>query len=190
MKFRTKQIAVTVLSLVLAVTLQQSVLASTYLLTIPRRVQENSSWCWAACAQMMGEYYGNNYTQSQICLHVKGNTQNVGANDDEVTSAISYATGKRAYHGIARSFESLKAAAIADMPCVLHLSWEDSNNGHVVMFSGVREAGGVYNDAVLIVDPWTESSTSFYGYSSLVTRAVFPEGVGKYDGTWSVRFYK
>lgn len=189
MKFKTKKIAVTVLSLVLVVTLQQSVFASTYLLTIPRRVQEKSKWCWAACAKMMGEFYGNNYTQSQICLHVKGNTENDGANDSEVTSAISYATGKRASRGIARSFESLKAAAIADIPCVLHLTWE-GGGGHVVMFSGVREADGVYNDSVLIVDPWAASSTSFYGYNALVTRVVFPEGVGKYDGTWSVTSYK
>ncbi len=63
-------------------------------LSVTRYQQEKTNWCWAASAKMLGKYFGSTKTQSQICQYVKGNTNNVGASNSEITKAMEYATGK------------------------------------------------------------------------------------------------
>lgn len=66
-------------------------------LTMTKYSQQYSHWCWAACAQMVGKYFGTSYTQSQIVKQIKGSTVDDGATDRELTLALQYTTNSKGY---------------------------------------------------------------------------------------------
>ena len=63
-------------------------------LFVPLYGQEKSYWCWAACAQMLAEYYGYEQSQTNIVTYVKGDTDNEWAPDWELIEALEYATSR------------------------------------------------------------------------------------------------
>lgn len=69
--------------------------SKTYSVKITRYSQNKTNWCWAACAQMIGNYYGNNKSQKTICKKIKGKSINEGASDDELETALKYVTSKK-----------------------------------------------------------------------------------------------
>lgn len=62
------------------------------LLDVPHRKREQSGWCWAACAEMIGKYLdkSSQVTQTQIVINVKGSAINEGATDAETAQALRY----------------------------------------------------------------------------------------------------
>lgn len=58
-----------------------------------RYQQEQTNWCWAASAQMMGHTMGRDVTQSAIVDYVLGTIANVTSGDIEnEKKAVNYAT--------------------------------------------------------------------------------------------------
>lgn len=79
-------------------------------LGVTRKEQVKSNWCWAATAQMLGNYYGSTKTQYQISANVKGNTtNNSAAFTSELTKAIEYATGRNCAVTGVLSFSEMKS---------------------------------------------------------------------------------
>ncbi len=159
--------------------------ASTYNLNVTKYSQEKSNWCWAACAKMVGKYYGYNLSQSAICIYVKGSAVNEAASLSEVTKAIGYASKKIiSQSGIAQS-QAFSINIKANKPCVLRIGW-NSGGGHVYVISGIQE-GVPFDDTYLyMIDPISGNSSGYYAYSSLVNGTTLKAGTGKYTHTWWV----
>lgn len=152
-------------------------------LYVRRCEQENSSWCWAASAQMMGIAVGRNVTQSAIVDYVKGTTANVPAADifDE-SRAVDYATLR--YSTIHRTpiiYAAAKSELDADDPIFVRIEW-DSRNGHAVVASGYNLSAGT----ITIVDPAVGCGIKAFSYSAMVSGCTFQSGTGKWTDTITI----
>lgn len=61
---------------------------------VPLCAQEDSNLCWAACSEMISEYYGYSVTQEAIVKYVKNTDEMVNnqGSEKEIKKAIEYAT--------------------------------------------------------------------------------------------------
>lgn len=61
---------------------------------VPLIAQEDSKLCWAACSEMISEYYGCSVTQEAIVKHVKNTDKMVNetGTESDIKKAIEYAT--------------------------------------------------------------------------------------------------
>lgn len=57
--------------------------------------QEKSNWCWAACSEMVSEYYGYPTTQTDIVTEVKKGIVNVSGSPEDIKNAIEFATSNK-----------------------------------------------------------------------------------------------
>lgn len=64
---------------------------------VPLIAQEDSNLCWAACSEMISEYYGCSVTQEAIVKHVKNTDTMVNETGTgrDIKKAIEYATGTK-----------------------------------------------------------------------------------------------
>lgn len=148
-------------------------------LNITRYRQVKSSWCWAACAQMVGNYLGYSHNQYDISEYVKGNsTNNESASFDEVEDAINFATdfdySYYTFGVLERSI--LEDCLYNDTPPVIRMQYTSS--GHALVVCGVN--GG----AVTLIDPLGNTSTNTYSYAGLVNGLTTGSGTGHYSNTW------
>ncbi|MBR6983118.1 MAG: C39 family peptidase [Ruminococcus sp.] len=63
-----------------------------YNMSIPVYGQNSSTWCWAACTQMIASYYGYNTTQAGIVYHCYGDYGEHLAQPNDYPKAMKYAT--------------------------------------------------------------------------------------------------
>lgn len=131
---------------------------------------------------MIGAYYGTIYSQSSICIHVKGSVVNEAASLSEVTSAIRYTSNKGTQAGVA-SFAAFLVEAMNSRPAVLRIGW-DSGGGHVYVVRGAQEEIGSAVAGLYLIDPIEGVSNAFYRYSSLVNGTTLASGTGRYTHTW------
>ena len=68
--------------------------ASARSLGVGNRTQAKSNWCWVACAEMIGRYYGYTNSQSEICRRTIGNTDNEIATVYTASRAIQIAANE------------------------------------------------------------------------------------------------
>lgn len=158
-----------------------SVFAAQRTLGIIRYPQEKSQWCWAACAQTVGQYITNvKKTQSNICSYVKGAVVNLPESLGGTRNAVKYTTGKET--GAITSCLSLSSSQgyiNKNRPIVSYLKW---NNGgaHFVVIYG-------YSDSKLgVSDPSANISGSgqkYYEYSSMIKSNTFQSGTGAWTQT-------
>lgn len=96
--------------------------------------QEKSNWCWVAAGQMAGSYINPSVhrSQSEICSHVKGNTNDSTGSYLEAASAMAYAAGnsRRAGGSLVRwSWSQVIEAINKGYPVVL-LASDNLIDGH------------------------------------------------------------
>lgn len=142
------------------------------------RKQSKINWCWAACAEMLGIYYGNNYTQSNICKYVMGNTDDQSATIHEAGTAIQYATDQNTaikYWEI--SEDDVLYELTAGRPFAIRLVW-NNGNGHLVV------CGGYTAGELRILDPLeSNGSSTYYEYDELVNGTQTTGGYGRWHYT-------
>lgn len=102
--------------------------------------QEKSNWCWVAAGQMAGSYINPSVhrSQSEICSHVKGNTNDSTGSYLEAASAMAYAAGnsRRAGGSLVRwSWSQVIEAINKGYPVVL-LASDNLIDGHFYLMRG------------------------------------------------------
>lgn len=102
--------------------------------------QEKSNWCWVAAGQMAGSYINPSVhrSQSEICSHVKGNTNDSTGSYLEAASAMAYAAGnsRRAGGSLVRwSWSKVIEAINKGYPVVL-LASDNLIDGHFYLMRG------------------------------------------------------
>lgn len=181
----SKKVLCFILSLLIIIVPVGETYAQSYTMVVPKYPQEKSKWCWAACAQMVGVYYGKTYSQSSICIHVKGEIINQLADVNEVSKAIRYTLNRVTQAGVASSAAFLIEAQ-AKRPAVLRIGWASTNykSGHVYVVYGASEALGSVEAGLYLIDPISGVANKFYPYLSLVNGTTLDSGTGKYTHTW------
>lgn len=157
--------------------------AATYYVNVTKFSQEQSNWCWVACAKMIGNYHGRYYTQSSICSHVKGSVVNQTASLSEVSSAIRYTSNKVVSQVGTASLQAFITNIQMSRPAVLRMAW-DSGGGHVYVVSGAQEQSGAALASLYLIDPIAGRSSGYFNYSKLLNGVTLASGTGKYTHTW------
>ena len=169
--------------LLLGTTSKVQALPAVVSLSITRCEQEESKWCWAACAQMVGNYYGNSYSQSIIVYQIKSSFTNAGATDSEVSQAMNYVlpSGKKATCVDKISHDTMMTKLAQGYPIPIKMLW-NSGGAHDVVVSGYTSDG-----KITITDPGEGCSRkNSYSYTALVTGTTISSGTGKYVKTWLI----
>ncbi|OGX85080.1 hypothetical protein BEN47_15290 [Hymenobacter lapidarius] len=155
-------------------------------LNVPMIMQEQSNWCWAACADMLLYYYGNpGVTQCQLanwafgqtaCCQIPSSTICNQPLPDARISQLLTAYGLRSsYSTRAEGFGTLVLEIGAGRPVEVGLAWR-SGGGHVVL---VVDAIGLSGRQVVRVNDPAVGSGGM-NYSDLQTAY----GQGVWDATW------
>lgn len=149
---------------------------------ISRCQQLESKWCWAACAQMLGKYYGNNVSQPDIVKAVKGKRVNEGGEPHEVVSAIKYAARRDSAYAGMIPFAGMERELYYGKPFVIRMQW-NTGGGHVLVVSGTYPSSAGL-DKVRLVDPAQGCSTATYSFNALVNGTKIQSGTGHYSHTF------
>lgn len=153
-------------------------------LEVKREFQEKSNWCWAAAAQMVGQYLGNTKKQSDICKKVKGNaTINETATLNETVKAIKYAAGTKHncyYLGVMTYGDLQTYLGDLKIPQAIRMQW-DEGGGHMIVLEGYTE-----KRKLRVVDPGNGCGKKEYYYSALVNGTSIKSGTGHYSHTFVV----
>lgn len=144
---------------------------------VQRVQQAKSNWCWAAGAEMVGAYK-TTYPKDQWAIvgFIYGTSYpNVAGSISNVVSGVEYASN---YTKDARSSAFISLTSLTNEisakqhPVLIRIGWSNSNSGHVVVASG-------YNGSdIKIIDPWENTATQYYTYSSLANGGTFANGTG------------
>lgn len=178
-KHRIKQIAL--ILMVASLLIVSTPNASAKSLGLSNRKQQKTLWCWAACAEIIGRYYGNYATQSSICSYVMGNSDNQNANFFEAATAIQYVTGEVTairYRALTES-EISQEINTDEEPFEIRIGWNGSfTNGHFVV------CGGYTSGSLEICNPLDSNGDSYdYDYSDLVNGVDLTGGYGIWTHT-------
>ena len=150
---------------------------------VHRYQQEQSKWCWAASAQMMGHTMGRDVTQSAIVDYVLGTVANVSSGDIEnEKKAVNYATLRNTtLRRSALSFAASKSELDSGEPIYIQIIW-DAGGAHAVVVSGYN----VSANTLTVVDPWTGCGTKEFSYNSMITGCDFQSGSGKWSNSITI----
>lgn len=140
-----KRIKVIVVSYLLCIFTTLAVSASAYELSVPLYAQPNNSkWCWAVSAKMIGDYWyaNNNRTAAQAVQYIKGNTNlSTSGNYNDHIAAIKYITHnvityKRATTGFTDTF--IKSKLNGGVPMTVGVTYS-GGGGHVMVLRGYND---------------------------------------------------
>lgn len=152
-------------------------------LAMPRREQQKSKWCWAASAQMVGDYYGMNHSQAQIVYQIKESYADASATDSETTQAINFALpqGKKAVLEDNTKTETfIKTKLAQGFPIPIKMLW-NTGWAHIVVLAGYDTDG-----KLTLIDLGVNCATRTYSYSSLKNGTTIQSGTGRYIKTWII----
>ncbi len=161
--YSKKKCLALICTIVIALMVPISVSAET--VYVPAIAQEQSLWCWAACAQMVGGHYGSTLTQSDIVRFVKGSVYNVSANNSQIAQAAKYTTSRTHYvtSVSSYSFSRLQNDINNGRPSIGGVG--DSSTSHVYTLKGYYLVSGLPSKVELI-DPYdaTEYTVDWTSY--------------------------
>lgn len=149
-------------------------------MNISRQQQEQSKWCWAACASMIGEYItGYLKSQSSIVQYIKRSIVNSAATFPEMNNAIYYVSDytKNGYNLSTNSFSYNSAVSQIDnnQLFAMYISW-NILYGHYVVGAGYNNTG----HKIYVIDPNGSAANSYYKYDDLVDGVQLYSGYGKW----------
>ena len=124
-------------------------------LDVPFHSQEESNWCAAAVGQMIADYYGYAYTQSEVAdyMGLEPGT-GVGANRDDQLNYYKNGINKSGSDEYEAKFSKAKEEIDADRPL------KSGVDGHARCAAGYMEI--YYRPYLLINDPWPENIGVIY----------------------------
>lgn len=149
------------------------------LLDVPREVQSQSKWCWAASARMVTQYVlGNSpeqcdfansaFGRSDCCANPSLSACNQGATGASQVSSVlsSWSVGSTPLQS-SLPFQTIKDELNNERPIIAFWSWVGTNSGHAVVIKGYFAGGSIYHEGVYYNDPG-DGSTTFEKYDSFV----------------------
>ena len=113
-------------------------------ISVTRREQQETNWCWAAVSQMIGAHYYGLLTQRQIVINVLGAEYNQGASDAQVRQAIAFAINNK-YNVTTRnslSYEKIQKYISTSKLMGIKMVW-NSGGAHALVLSGYSADGKV-----------------------------------------------
>lgn len=152
-------------------------------LDVSRVRQARDKWCWAAASESVGGYNLNNYRdQYDIVNYIKGSSSiNEGGTNDEIMRAINYSSmnmKSASVYGEPFSFSRIVSSVDSLKPFVIIMRW-NSGKGHAIVCSGYNSN----NRLVYCVDPWEDTTNTYYSYSDLVNGTHIETGTGTFEDT-------
>ena len=162
------------------------------IINIPQIIQEQSNWCWAACAEMVIRYHNESATQQcELANELFNRTEccsdpsSPNCNRPCETRDISNLYSRKHIHSKfvenAVTFSKLQSEIDADRPVEVVYFWRDwEKPGHSVIVRGWRIEDK--EEFVHVNDP-ADTPTTMSGlvaYSELLT----PYGEGDWSYTW------
>ena len=130
---------------------------------------------------MTGECTNQYYSQTSICIHVKGSSVNETASNSEVTKAIKYTTGATVNTYGKVPFSMFKFRIDNKKPVVFKMSW-NSGGAHALVVAGYN---AVY-EKLRVVDPAVGKGIVWYYYEDLCEGTTIQSGTGEYTYTWAI----
>ena len=123
--------------------------------------QYKDNWCWAACVQMVLEYYGLSVTQSRIVERAYGDDYDFTANKNDIIGALN---GWNVNGYVIRvSYEKYKSAktlidAVASgCPLIIGLNERSTSTGHAYVLTHIFFAKDYYGNMtptrVVVINP-------------------------------------
>lgn len=151
-------------------------------LAMERHEQQKDNWCWAASAQMVGDYYGTNRSQAQIVYQIKGSYADATASDSEATQAVNFALpqGRKAVMENIKTDTFLHTKLAQGFPIPIKMVW-NVRGAHMVVLSGY-----ISNGDLTITDPAKDCSKRSYSYNALKNGTQIQSGTGRYTNTWVI----
>ena len=129
--------------------------------------------------QMVGAYStGSNYSETTIVKKVKGSAVNTTAITGEVMEYIPQIWGIRASVNTALTFDVCQAHINNRRPFIMFIRW-NSGDGHMVVCDGYQAS----QKGLRVIDPWSNSKTTYYTYSAVISNCTFQSGTGKWNST-------
>lgn len=155
--------------------------AATKTLNVTRVTQAKSKWCWATASEMVGKYnVSTARDQWGVVELIRGNTYpDKGGTPSNMVSGIEYVseyTKDASWVGYLLSITTIQSYINQGKPMIGRLDWGD-NKGHAIVFSGYN------NSNVRCIDPWQNTSTTYYTYDALSNGGTFLTGTGQISHT-------
>jgi len=124
-----------------------------------RQYKEN--WCWAACLQMVLDYYGLEVSQSRIVERAYGDDYDLTANGEDIAAAVNgWYLGGAWIHATSEKYKSAKTlieALVKGTPLIIGLDERYSSTGHAYVLTHVFFTTDTYGNMtpsrVLVVNP-------------------------------------
>jgi len=151
---------------------------------VPQIPQEKEEWCWAACAQMLLQFFGIEVQQCDVASQMFG--EPCCANPDSPLcvgpAQVPLIANIYAQYGHNASlisgkvtFETLQDEINANRPVIVGFDW-GSGTGHQVLVCGwdVDSLG----QRLLVNDPWQGSGPVYY------VNLLAAYGLGSWQYTW------
>lgn len=154
--------------------------------------QEQTNWCWVACAQMSGKqaYSASNLTQSQVVTYVKGAPVNQPASLEETRIAAQRFTNNTVNYTSSENnlmYEFLVAQVMYSKVPVCGWSvydppYADPVSGHMVTVSGVEYGSTPDSRYVTYFDPAYQVDAIRISFSDFMTRSAGGDCFYKWNG--------
>jgi hypothetical protein len=152
---------------------------------IPQIYQEQTEWCWAACAQMVLQFYGEDAPQCALATQLLGeaccdNPSDPLCNEPAPVPNLASLYGVWGHNAVLAngdvSFETLQDEVGINQPVEIGFSWGDGT-GHQILVCGwnIDSQGGY----LLVNDPRWGSGPVYY----VNLQAAYGWGTWLY--TWS-----
>ena len=165
--------ALVVALLVLGLTSTAWAYATEDSILLDAQTQQQSNWCWAACASVVLDYEGLTVSQTTFATYVLGSPLNVPVALSSVKSGLAHwGVSSTLVYGTL-TFDGIRSEINAYSRPV-YARWTQAGVGHDVLVDGYSALSGNY---VSYVDPAD-------GDSYFTTYAWFVGGSG-YDHTWT-----
>ena len=171
-----KRLILCCLILFISFVLPMNVSAATKTLSVPRVTQAKTKWCWAAASEMVGKY-GVSTTRNQwgVVELIWGSAYpNLGGSVNNMVSGVEYVseyTKDASSVSYLLSLSTIQSKIDQGKPMIGRLKWDEAR-GHAIVFSG-------YNGSnIRCIDPWEDTSTTYYSYDALLNGSTFLTGTG------------
>lgn len=123
--------------------------------------QYKDNWCWAACVQMVLDYYGVDVTQSRIVERAYGDDYDFTANKNDIIDALNgwYINGCtiRANYERYKNAKTLIDAIASGRPLIIGLNENYTSTGHAYVlthiFFTIDYNGNMTPMRVVVVNP-------------------------------------
>jgi len=172
--------------LILSATMSVYAADSIAVISVPKVMQSQTNWCWAACGESILRYFNKSVTQTSFANLIVGG-RNCGASDQDVQTGLANwnVNGTLVQNYI--SFSTARSNIRAGRPIYAGWTWHDvpvgaTVNGHAIVIRGT-DGTSASSGYISYMDPGD-------GQYHTLTYAEFKGGSSSsYDHIWDGTIY-